>query len=256
MSAANAASGVRVTLGEALGEFLSHLDNWLFIVPPLLMGGALLVLDPQPVYLLWFVAGWLIFLPQEYLTHVLILHHRPLQNRFAYRQQYRLHLGHHDFPRRLDLMYMPRWLTLPMTAINAVLLYLVTDSTGQWLAALSGTFVGYVVFEWSHMLCHVPYVPSSQWLRRMRRRHLWHHYRDETRWFAVSLPCAPLDELLRSGGQPDGGANERSRYLGVAPDDPRLLAAREHFAGCSSGSPDCSRIWLGNRETAGSEASS
>ena len=55
-------------------EFLSHLDNALYVALLLLT----LALTTQEGWryqdVLWFALGWLFFLPQEWLTHVYLLH--------------------------------------------------------------------------------------------------------------------------------------------------------------------------------------
>ena len=238
-----------VKLSEVFADFLRHADNHVFLLPSLLMIAYVIVTDPSLSHLGWFLLGWLIFLPQEYLTHVYILHARLPKSRKWYRLMYRLHYGHHDLPRRADLMYMPLWLTLPMALGNILLFAVLSNTIEQWMMCLSGLFTGYLVFEFTHLLCHVPHNPKTAIGKQIKNRHLWHHYRNEKRWFSVSLPALLIDNLLGTAGSKDKTEQSAtSKYLGLDAQHPWLLEARAEFAQRSSGNDDSSRIWLGAKQ--------
>jgi hypothetical protein len=199
----------------------------------------------DPHYLGWFALGWLLFLPQEYLTHVFILHAPPPRSSALFTHLYRLHYGHHDLPCRSDLMYMPLWLVLPMLAVNLAILDLLAVDTYGLAAALSGLFAGYLVYEWSHLYCHIPGTPKTALGRLIRERHRWHHWHSEHAWFSVSAFAIPFDRLFGTAGDTQARAKSGStRFLGVAADDPRLTAARTSLAGATTGDLQYSRIWL------------
>lgn len=234
-----------VTLAQVGMEFLRHRDNYVYLVPTLLLLPWIAWTAGDWGWVAWFVVGWLVFLPQEHLTHVYILHYAPPRTARAYAHMYRLHYGHHDLPRRLDLMYMPLWLTLPMTAGNTLLFYLLTNTWHDMLAAMCGLFVGYLLFEWSHLLCHVPYMPKTAAGKIMRQRHLWHHFRNEKLWYSVSVPALPIDAIARTAPTfKDAPASANCRFLGLTEQDQRLLAARRRYAPRSSGDLERSAIWL------------
>lgn len=240
----------RIGLVDVHREFVSHADNAPFL---LLLAGivvGLLATGPRAADLAWLAFGLLLFIPQEYATHVLLLHRKPARSERAYRWQYRLHHGHHDHPKRHDLMYMPLWLTLPMMAANVALFVLLTPEPRAFWAAFGGATFGYLAFEWSHLLCHVPYVPRSRLWRHVRTQHLLHHHADETRGFAVAPWSLFMDTLMRT--RAERGACVRSphcRHLGLPADHPWIAAARQHFADRSSGDLTASRLWLrGTRE--------
>jgi hypothetical protein len=234
-----------VTLRDVFVEFVSHFDNLLFLVPAVAMMAGIMVVDPGVEYLLWFLLGWAVFVPQEYFTHVYILHPRVPKSKWAYRMVYRLHYGHHDLPRRHDLMYMPLWLTLPMALTNMALFSFITHSGLQWMASVSGLFTGYLVFEFSHLMCHLPYQPKTKLGKTVRRRHLWHHYHNERHWYAVSFVSLFMDTLLNSAGdKADVPKSATASHLGIAADHPWLLAARQYYAERSTGNTECSRLWV------------
>lgn len=212
-------------------EFLKHPDNWVFLIPAVLGMSYLGFTGFQWIDLLWFLAGWLIFLPQEYFTHVYILHAKIPNSESLYRWMYRLHFGHHDQPKRHDLMYIPLWLTLPMLAVNMMLFIAVLPEPRAVIATLAGLFIGYLVFEWSHLFCHVAYVPKTKIGNEVRRRHLMHHYLNEKYWYSVSIPALPLDQLFGTMKHRDEVERSETRFwLGLAFDHPFILKARKHFA--------------------------
>jgi hypothetical protein len=249
--AAEAKAASRVDLTAVLREFFSHFDNAGFGLVLLLVMGVTLAEGLKPADALWFALGWALFLPQEWLTHVHLLHWICPPKKTIYRWMYRLHYGHHDLPNRHDLMYMPLWLTLPMTAANYALFVAIAPTLHQAHAAFSGALVGYLLFEGSHLICHVPMPVSGLWAR-IRARHLAHHFVDETRCFSVSPPAQWIDRVtgLRARGEGDHRAplaarSPLCRTLVPGLDPTWIAAARRHFAARSSGDLHRSRLWLG-----------
>jgi hypothetical protein len=230
-------------LNAFMEDYARHSSVLVFLVPAMLLPLWLDFHAPRFGTLLWFLAGWAVFIPQEYLTHRFILHYPPPRNPWLYRQLYRLHYGHHDLPQRSDLMYMPLWLILPMLAGNLVLLNAITPGTNALLAALEGLFCGYLLFEWTHLFCHLPHVPKTRLGQLIKKRHTLHHFRDEQAWFSVSAPVLFMDYL--AGTAPEQiKTSGTSRHFGLEADDPRLLESRAYFADWTSGDLTCSRIWL------------
>jgi len=235
----------RASLMEVHLEFVSHPDNWIFLGLALGIAAGLLFSGPEPRDLLWLGLGWLVFIPQEYFTHVHLLHTPIPRTRRLYTWLYRMHYGHHDHPRRHDLMYMPLWLTLPMMLGNVLLLWALTPTLRAFWAAFGGALLGYLVFEWSHLLCHVPYVPRSRLWRHIRTQHMLHHFSNEKSDYAVAPWSLFMDRLMRTRAQREAVVRSPScRYLGLDADHPWVAHARTHFAKCSSGDQTCSRLWL------------
>ena len=98
-------TGPRVSLADVGLEFVSHPDNWVFLGLALGIAAGWLASGPELRDLLWLGVGWLVFVPQEYFTHVHLLHAPIPRTLRLYIGMYRLHYGHHDHPRRHDLMY-------------------------------------------------------------------------------------------------------------------------------------------------------
>ena len=232
-------------------EFLTHLDNALYVALLLFTLGLVTLEGWRYQDLLWFVLGGLFFLPQEWLTHVHVLHWICPARESVYLWMYRLHYGHHDLPNRHDLMFMPLWLTAPMTLANYGFFALVLPDQRAAHAAFCGALLGYLVFEWTHLLCHAP-VQLGGLCLRIRGRHLAHHFVDEQRCYAVSPLAQPIDLLTghRAHGEGDPGSaprNTRSPLCRVIVPglDPSWTArARQRFVHRSNGDLHRSRLWL------------
>jgi len=232
----------RASLLQVQIEFLSHADNWVFIAPAVAIVVGLLASQPGWSDLLWLGLGVLLFIPQEYFTHVHVLH-APLPAKLRpYLWMYRLHYGHHDHPRRNDLMYMPLWLTLPMLAANVALFWLITPDQRAFFAAFGGALLGYIVFEWSHLMCHVPYVPTGRLCKHVRSQHLLHHFADEQRAYSVAPWSLGMDRMMGTRNDPKR-RSATCRHLGLPADHPWLDIARQRFAGNSNGDAGASRLW-------------
>jgi hypothetical protein len=241
----------RVSLADVAREYFAYFDNALYVA---LLLAVLALVAADGLHLQdigWFLLGWLFFLPQEWLTHVYVLHWICPLHETVYRRMYRLHYGHHDVPNRHDLMFMPLWLTLPMTLANYGLFALVLPDLHSAHSAFAGALFGYLLFEWMHLLCHVPVPLRGMWLR-IKSRHLAHHFIDEKRCYSVSPPAQPIDRMTGhrrhgEGDQRDTPATQRSsmcRTL-ISGVDPMWTArAREHFAHRSNGDVHRSRLWL------------
>jgi hypothetical protein len=226
-------------------DFARHPDNALFLLVLAACLGKLSIDGWSWVDLVWFGLGWFAFLPQEWLTHIFVLHWVCPRNERIYRWMYRLHYGHHDMPNRHDLMYMPLWLTLPMTVVNLAMFVLLAPSLHAALVMFSGALMGYLMFEWSHLICHVPLRVSGVWAR-IRARHHTHHFVDEHRGFSVSPPAQWIDRVTGLALEPSRDAIRSPLCRTILPDlDPSWLErARERFRSRSSGDLYRSRLWL------------
>jgi len=177
----------------------------------------------------------------EYNLHRFVFHLPPPRRQWAFDLLYVAHYGHHDFPTNTKLFFVPIWVALPMLLVNGLALWgilaLFGVSQALWVAIaivpVGGvlTFLGY---EWFHMTAHVN-VPKSQVERYVTRLHNQHHFRDFGKWFHVSPGGAIIDRAMGTAIDRDALKHQQRiefiRTLGLAPDDPRLVAARHRFSG-------------------------
>ncbi len=211
------------------------------------MGFSFTQLKPMDALLL-LSCGWLLYLPQEYFSHVWVFHGVMPKHKTLYRLLYRLHLGHHDKPRRLDLLFTPMWYTLPALFLNIVIYALLTQNAARTAALSTGLILGYLMFEWWHLVVHSPYEPGPI-MRYVRNQHMGHHHWNERRWYTISPPALILDVLFRSGGPVHQAPRAPSpSTAGLDNQDERLCAARLYYQDDSDWIEEASAIWRSSIE--------
>ncbi|HEX3468707.1 MAG TPA: sterol desaturase family protein [Candidatus Elarobacter sp.] len=132
--------------------------------------------------------GALVFFVSEYTTHRFLLHAPPQGHPFVRGLQHRLHYDHHIEPARLDLLFLPLWFAIPVAALTFAIYLGVTRSWSTGAALLLGSVLGLLWYEWVHYVAHIPFVPKTPFGRWIKKYHLWHHFKNERRWFGVTNP--------------------------------------------------------------------
>lgn len=156
----------------------------------------------------WYLvpAGAALFFVAEYVTHRFAFHAPPSKVRLVRAFQHRMHYDHHRDPQRLDLLFLAWWFVIPTAALYFGAFLLIARGPGGACSLLLGMLIALTYYEWAHYVAHVPYVPRSRWARWMKKYHLWHHFKDEHRWFGVTNPSMDL----LAGTYADVGAVPRS----------------------------------------------
>ena len=127
-----------------------------------------------------------------YVLHRWVLHSRwmfkiaPLASTWK-----RIHYDHHQDPNHLEVLFGALHTTLPAIAI-------VTIPVGWaigafWDAGFGGACAAFAtgllttcLYEFVHCIQHLAYKPKSKWLAEMKRRHMAHHFHDETGNFGIT----------------------------------------------------------------------
>ena len=159
-------------------------------------------IDAMPALL-----GGAMFIGGEYGFHRFVLHLPLAPGGSAIRSlQLRLHHDHHAEPSRLDLMFMPSWLLALNLSLAAFVGWLVWSGPAAATSLAAGVVVATLMYEWIHYVAHTAYRPRTAWGRRIKKDHLWHHFRDERSRFGVMQPGLDLlmgtygfDERQRAG---------------------------------------------------------
>lgn len=184
----------------------------------------------------------------EYSVHRFIFHLPPPRRQWAFDLLYQAHYGHHDFPTVHGLFFVPWWFALPMLGLHFVIASalggLVAPGWGWQIGAavvLAGGVGTFLAYEWFHMTAHLT-LPKTAVERHVTALHNQHHFRDFNRWFHVSPGGEVIDRALGTAIDRDAlRAQQRAafiRTLGMAPDDPRLIAARQRFGPRHGITPD------------------
>ncbi len=176
----------------------------------------------------------------EYNLHRYVFHLPPPRRQWAFNLLYRAHYGHHDFPTNHGLFFVPVWVALPMLAFNFSVLWgvlaLIGVTQAFWVAVAivpAGGVLTFLGYEWFHMTAHLT-VPKTAVERHVTRLHNQHHFRDFSKWFHVSPGGQIIDRVMGTNIDREALKVQQRiefiRTLGMAPDDPRLTAARRTFA--------------------------
>lgn len=146
------------------------------------------------------LVGFLLFSFNEYAIHRWVYH------RFAVQPDApasaRSHLRHHLDPTDLDYIFNPPRFSLPLQAAYFLLVSLVFWDLGMGGAVMAGATAAMLYYEYVHFTTHRPGIqPWMPWNRRLKRMHLWHHYKHEDHWFGVTTSV--FDRAFGSYRRPD-----------------------------------------------------
>jgi hypothetical protein len=86
---------------------------------------------------------------------------------------------------------------------------------GPFLTTLVAVYVALAHYEWTHLLVHTRYRPSSRLYARLARNHRLHHFRNERYWLGVTSNSG--DRILRTlpRSKTDVPLSDTARTLGV-----------------------------------------
>lgn len=126
------------------------------------------------------IAALLIYPLGWYLVHRFVLH-----GQFLYKSPRtaalwkRVHFDHHQDPNDLNVLFGALHTTLPAIA-------LITLLPGWLMGGPAGAAAGFAAgllitcfYEFCHCIEHLAYTPKRRFLRRMKKRHLAHHFHNE-----------------------------------------------------------------------------
>lgn len=157
---------------------------------------------------------------QEWVLHKHLLHLRPreLAGRRFDPLFARKHRDHHRQPWHLPDIFLPAKVIVPLIPVSVGLWWLAMPTPGLALTAMTCYAAAAVIYEWVHYLTHTNVTPRTEWFRRVRRNHRYHHFKSEHYWYGFVVP--QVDALL--GTDPDPATVETSptaRTLGVESDE-------------------------------------
>ena len=134
------------------------------------------------------------------------------------------HRRHHIDPPDMNyLMLRPIEMLqfVPMLAAIAAALALpllwITGSPmlAPYLTSLVAAYIGLAHYEWTHLLVHARYRPTSRYYARLSRNHRLHHFRNENYWLGVTSNSG--DRVLRTlpKSKTDVPLSDTARTLGA-----------------------------------------
>ncbi len=172
----------RMSLGELWVAYLLHPAIQVYIV--LAGGGAYLAWrwaeSLAPVAFAG-LAAVLVYPLVWYLLHRFVLH-----GSFLYRSPWtarvwkRIHFDHHRDPDDLRVLFGALYTTLPTIVFTVAPIGALIGGRAGAAAATAAALVVTCVYEFCHCVQHLRFVPKWNFLRRIKRLHLQHHFHDET----------------------------------------------------------------------------
>lgn len=154
----------------------------------------------------------------EWIVHVTVLHLRPFKLRGRTIDLYiaKRHRQHHQDPKIIKHVLIPRGVVIRMLIVSVPLYYLVTPTLREGLTAAVTAYAMLLLYEWTHFLIHSTYTPKSWYYRSIWRAHRLHHYKNEKYWFGVTINLA--DHVLRTFPERDEvETSPTARTLGIEP---------------------------------------
>ncbi|HLS68207.1 MAG TPA: sterol desaturase family protein [Kiloniellales bacterium] len=120
------------------------------------------------------------------------LHRWVLHGQWLYRLPWtarvwkRIHYDHHQDPHDLSVLFGALYTTLPTIAIATVPLgWAIAGPAGAAAAMASGILIT-CFYEFCHCIQHLPFQPRWEWLKRMKKLHLAHHFHSEKGNFGIT----------------------------------------------------------------------
>lgn len=133
-----------------------------------------------------------------YLIHRYVLHSRWMWRHRAFASTWkRIHYDHHQDPNHLEVLFGALHTTLPTIALGVIPIGWAIGAAfdGSWTgpsawgaaaAALAAGLLTTCFYEFVHCIQHLAYKPKNKTLADMKRRHMAHHFHDESGNFGIT----------------------------------------------------------------------
>ncbi len=171
----------RLTLGGLIRAYLCHYSIQVYFA----LAALCIVVTVLWADGVWPIAGaiaaaLLVYPLAEYVVHRFILHSALLYKspRTAALWK-RIHFDHHQDPNDLRVLFGALRTTLPTIFLATGPLGWLIGGVPGMAAALATGLLAFCFYEYCHCLQHLAFKPKSRYLRRIKKRHLAHHFHFE-----------------------------------------------------------------------------
>ncbi|MEP7143506.1 MAG: sterol desaturase family protein [Ferruginibacter sp.] len=147
-----------------------------------------------PGFVIYFIAGIIVWTITEYFLHRYIFHYHPTSE-FGRKMHFIFHGVHHDYPRDKKRLVMPPSASIPLAALFYFLFSLFLEQKFLF-AFFPGFLLGYLVYDMLHYAMH-HHNFKNPIMKKVKQHHMLHHYQDPTKGYGVSSSL--WDIILRSG---------------------------------------------------------
>lgn len=121
-----------------------------------------------------------------------LLHRYVLHGRYLYRSPLtaglwkRIHYDHHQDPHDLEVLFGALYTTLPTVAVVTIPIGWLIDGLGGAAAGLATGVIVTCLYEFCHCIQHLSYKPKSQFLKRIKKLHMSHHFHNENGNYGIT----------------------------------------------------------------------
>lgn len=178
----------KMTLRELVFAYVQYPAIIAYSLLALVMVGFYVQHPARPVPTIVAIAAAVFIYPLVwYVLHRWVLHSRwmfkvgPLAAMWK-----RIHYDHHQDPNHLEVLFGALYTTLPTIVIATAPLGYAIGGIGGTYAAVAAGLVTTCFYEFCHCIQHLAYKPKSRWLADIKRRHMAHHFHDETGNFGIT----------------------------------------------------------------------
>ena len=191
-------------MGKVFKVYFSHWTIWVYIFLSFKLALLLLLTKSFSPLGTCFIIVILLAPFTEWLLHKYVLHgtYDP-HNELISNYMEHLHVGHHREPQKIDYFFAPlsAGLTLPISFFFFILIF---TQNLNWAASFSLSITLYFLFyEWIHLAHHIDeYKPKTQWGKRLKKAHKWHHFKNENYWWGITSALG--DDILQTFPKPQG----------------------------------------------------
>jgi sterol desaturase/sphingolipid hydroxylase (fatty acid hydroxylase superfamily) len=98
----------------------------------------------------------------------------------------RIHYDHHQDPNHLEVLFGALHTTIPTIALVSLPVGFAIGGIGGAAAALAAGLVTTCVYEFVHCIQHLAYKPRLKLIAEMKKRHMAHHFHDESGNFGIT----------------------------------------------------------------------
>jgi len=219
---------------------LMHMGSLQRLAPFWIAGLILMAMFWSPWLILALVYGVIMQFLTEYVMHRFLYHREPSTEQSPFNEQYRSHIGHHEFPTNPEFFTGgDNWFALKFGlisfALHCLVLWPFFGLTGVIFSAVAifvGAISAFVFYEYCHTLAHLD-VPKGWFGQQITRSHLAHHFQDHDASFHVSFGMGWIDRLFGTANDRDLAKERFDRNtilsLGMDPEDLRLVTARKTY---------------------------
>lgn len=120
------------------------------------------------------------------------LHRYVLHGKFLYRFPQtakvwkRIHFDHHRDPHDLKVLFGALYTTLPTIALATMPVGFMMGGVAGLPAAFAAGLLATCFYEFCHCIQHLNYTPRLEFLKRMKKLHLQHHFHDENGNYGIT----------------------------------------------------------------------